>query len=174
MKIVGVTGTKGKTTTCYLIYYLLSAFGKKVGLLTSIGAKIGQREYQTGYHVTTPDVISLNRLLKEMVMAGCQYAVIEVSSHGIDQKRIAGIKFDIGVLTNIASEHLDYHKTLTEYKKVKLSFIKSTKIQIIGKKKTKIDILPGKFNNLNAQLAIDTVKALGVILAVVEAVVLKV
>ncbi len=153
LTVIGVTGTKGKTTTCHLIYHILTKLGKKTGLISSVTFP--------GFHVTTPDVITLNKLLKEMVDAGDEYAVIEVSSHGIAQKRIAGIKFDAGVLTNIAPEHLDYHRTFAEYEKVKLSFIKKAKIQIIGKKDTKINILPGRFNNLNAQTAVDTIEALG-------------
>ena len=81
-----------------------------------------------GLHVTSPDVISLHKFLKKFVDDGDEYAVVEVSSHGIDQKRIAGIHFDVGVLTNIAPEHLDYHRTFKEYKKVKKSFINSCKI----------------------------------------------
>ncbi len=152
LTVIGVTGTKGKTTTCHLIYHILTKLGKKAGLISSVTFP--------GFHITTPDVITLNKLLKEMVDAGDEYAVIEVSSHGIAQKRIAGIKFDAGVLTNIAPEHLDYHRTFAEYEKVKLSFIKKAKIQIIGKKDTKINILPGRFNNLNAQTAVDTIEAL--------------
>jgi len=161
LKIIGVTGTKGKTTTCHLIYHILTSVGKKVGLISSIVAKMGKVEEDTGFHTTSPDVISLHRLLKQMVKAGCEYAVVEVSSHGIDQKRIAGINFDIGVLTNIAPEHLDYHKTFAEYRKVKLSFLNSAKTKIVSKKTTKLDILPGKFNNVNAETAIEVVVALG-------------
>lgn len=153
LTVIGVTGTKGKTTTCHLIYHLLGKLGQKVGLISSITSP--------GLHVTTPDVVLLHRTLKEMVAAGCKYAVIEVSSHGIQQKRIAGVNFSVGVLTNIAPEHLDYHRTFAEYRRVKLSFLHSAKIQILGKKDTQIDVLPGKFNNLNAQAAVDTVTALG-------------
>ena len=162
LKIIGVTGTKGKTTTCNLIYHILTSLGKKTGLVSSIGARIDGRKIDIGLHVTSPDVIFLQKILKEMVEARCEYAVVEVSSHGIDQERIAGVRFDVGVLTNIAPEHLDYHKTLAEYKRVKLKFIKSTKTKISSKDETDINILPGKFNNLNAQLAVDVAVALGI------------
>lgn len=162
LKIIGVTGTKGKTTTVHLIYHILTSLGKRVGLVSSNMAMIGDREVDTGFHVTSPDVISLHKFLKEMVDAGCEYAVIEVSSHGIDQKRIAGVDFEVGVLTNIAPEHLDYHKTFAEYKKVKMSFIKSAKIKVISGKSAKISILPGEFNNINAETAIRVVKHLGI------------
>jgi len=161
LKVVGVTGTKGKTTTSHLIYHILTSLGQKVGLISSNMAKIGEKEGSTGFHITSPDVVSLHRFLKEMVEAGCKYAVLEVSSHGIDQKRIAGVDFEVGVLTNIAPEHLDYHKTFTEYKRVKMSFIKSAKMAVISPKETKMDILPGIFNNLNAEAALETVVKLG-------------
>jgi len=162
LKIIGVTGTKGKTTTAHLIYHIMSSVGKKIGLISSIVAKIGDGEIDTGFHVTSPDVVSLHKFLSEIVDAGGEYAVIEVSSHGIDQKRIAGVKFEIGVLTNIAPEHLDYHKTFKEYKRIKTSFINSCKHKVIAPIDTDLDILPGKFNNLNAEAAIRTVEILGV------------
>ena len=114
-----------------------------------------------GYHITSPDVITFHRLLRKMVDDGCKYGVIEVSSHAIDQKRIAGVKFAVGVLTNIAPEHLDYHKTFAEYKRVKYSFINNCRVKIVAKTNTDINLLPGRFNNLNAQVAVDTVVALG-------------
>lgn len=160
LKIIGVTGTKGKTTTCHIIYHILTKLGKKTGLISSIMAKIGDQEIDTGFHVTSPDVISLHKFFKEMVDAGCEYAVIEVSSHGIDQKRIAGVDFEVGVLTNIASEHLDYHKTFEEYKKVKMSFLKTAKFSVIAPKETEINILPGKFNNLDVEAALKAVEFL--------------
>lgn len=161
IKVIGVTGTKGKTTTAHLIYHILNESGKKTGLVSSITAIVGSKEKDTGFHVTSPDVISLHKFLKEMVDAGCKYAVLEVSSHGIDQKRVAGVNFEVGVLTNIAPEHLDYHKTFKEYKKVKMSFVNSARYKVIAPTETKLQILPGKFNNLNAEVAILAVGHLG-------------
>lgn len=154
LTVIGITGTKGKTTTCHLIAHILTSLGQKVKLISTITV--------SGFHTTTPDVISLHKLLKEAVDEGCKYAVVEVSSHGIDQKRIAGVNFAVAALTNIAPEHLDYHKTLSEYRKIKLSFINSAKIKIFGKKASKLNLLPGEFNNLNAETAIDVVEALGI------------
>ena len=154
LKVIGVTGTKGKTTTVHLIYHILTKLGKKAGLLSSISVP--------GLHVTSPDTVFLHKSLKEFVDEGDEYAVIEVSSHGIDQERIAGVKFDVAVLTNIAPEHLDYHKTFEEYKKVKMSFINSAKYKIITPKETNINILPGKFNNLNVEAAIAAVEKFGI------------
>lgn len=161
LKIIGITGTKGKTTTAHLIYHILTNLGLKVGLISSNMAKIGDHEIDTGFHVTSPDVVELNKFFKEMVDAECEYAVIEVSSHGIAQKRIAGVNFDVGVLTNIAPEHLDYHKTMAEYRKVKMSFINSCKTRVVAPKDTVINILPGKYNNLNVEAALETVEKLG-------------
>jgi UDP-N-acetylmuramoyl-L-alanyl-D-glutamate--2,6-diaminopimelate ligase len=154
LKVIGVTGTKGKTTTCHIIYHILTKLDKSAGLLSSISVP--------GLHVTSPDVVYLHKSLKEFVDKGFEYAVIEVSSHGIDQKRIAGIKFDVGVLTNIAPEHLDYHKTFAEYKRVKMSFINSAKYKVIAPRETDIDILPGKFNNLNIEAALGAVEVFGI------------
>jgi len=162
LKIIGVTGTKGKTTTVHLIYHILSSLGKKAGLISSNMAKIGDKESSTGFHITSPDVVSLHKFLAEMVKAGCEFAVIEVSSHGIDQKRITGVNFEVGVLTNIAPEHLDYHKSFDEYKKIKMSFIDSAKNKVIAPTETELTILPGKFNNLDAEAALNSVELLGI------------
>ena len=97
-----------------------------------------------------------------MVKKGYEYVVLEVSSHGIDQGRIAGIKFDISVLTNIAPEHLDYHKTFKEYKRVKMMFINSAQYRVFSPKTTNLNILTGDFNNINAETAIEVCKELGI------------
>lgn len=154
LKIIGVTGTKGKTTTCHLIHHILTKNGKKTGLVSTISTK--------GFHTTAPDIILLNRYLSKMVKEGYEYVVLEVSSHGIDQGRIAGIKFDISVLTNIQPEHLDYHKTFKEYKRVKMMFVNSAQFRVFSPKKTSLKILEGDFNNLNAETAIDVCKELGI------------
>ncbi|MDP3918092.1 MAG: UDP-N-acetylmuramoyl-L-alanyl-D-glutamate--2,6-diaminopimelate ligase [Candidatus Woesebacteria bacterium] len=154
IKIIGVTGTKGKTTTCHLIHHILTENGKKTGLISSISTQ--------GFHTTTPDIITLNKTLSDFVKNGYEYVVLEVSSHGIDQGRIAGIKFDISVLTNLAPEHLDYHKTFKEYKRIKMLFVNSVKFRVFSPKTTKLKILEGDFNNLNAETAIEVVQELGI------------
>lgn len=154
LKVIGVTGTKGKTTTCHIIEHILVSLGKKAGILSSISVP--------GLHVTTPDPIFLQQKLAEFVKQGKEYAIIEVSSHGIDQKRIAGIKFDVGVLTNIAPEHLDYHKTFGEYRRVKTSFVNSCPSKVFWPKKTDVKILPGLYNNLDAEAAVQAVEKLGI------------
>ncbi len=154
IKVIGVTGTKGKTTTCHLIHHILASVGKKVGLISSITTQ--------GFHTTTPDAITLNKELSEMVKRGYEFVVLEVSSHGIDQGRIAGINFEVGVLTNIAPEHLDYHKTFKEYKRIKMSFVNSCRYKVIAPTETDLSLLPGKFNNLNIEAALKAVQFLGI------------
>ncbi len=154
LKVVGVTGTKGKTTTCHLIHHILTENGKKTGLISTISVE--------GFHTTAPDIITLNKYLFDMVKNGFEYVVLEVSSHGIDQGRIAGIKFDISVLTNIHPEHLDYHKTFKEYKRIKMMFVNSAQFRVFSPKETKLKILEGDFNNLNAETAIEVTKELGI------------
>ena len=113
LTLVGITGTNGKTTTTSLLYKLFSDFGFKVGLLSTVVNKIGDLEIPATH--TTPDPVELNSLLRQMVDAGCEYCFMEVSSHAIHQKRIAGLDYKIGVFSNITHDHLDYHKTFKEY-----------------------------------------------------------
>jgi len=133
LKIVGVTGTKGKTTTSTIIYHVLKSSGIKTGLISSIGAKILEKTYDTGFHVTSPEPLQLQKFLQKMVKAGCEYAVVEATSHGLDQERFSGVNFDIGVMTNISHEHLDYHKTIGSYKKAKLKMFSSVKTAVLNK-----------------------------------------
>lgn len=120
IKLVGVTGTNGKTTTVTLLYNLFRGLGFTVGLLSTVKNKINSEEILATH--TTPNAIELNELLKKMVDKGCQYAFMEVSSHAIVQQRIAGIQFSGAIFTNITHDHLDYHKTFEEYIKAKKSF----------------------------------------------------
>lgn len=120
VKLVGITGTNGKTSIATLLHRLFSQLGYKVGLLSTVRNLIGEVVLDATH--TTPDSVSLNKMLGEMVEAGCDYVFMEVSSHAIDQKRIAGLEFDGGVFTNITHDHLDYHKTFDAYIKAKKQF----------------------------------------------------
>nr|WP_297306941.1 UDP-N-acetylmuramoyl-L-alanyl-D-glutamate--2,6-diaminopimelate ligase [uncultured Flavobacterium sp.] len=120
LKLVGVTGTNGKTTIATLLYNLFSQAGFQVGLLSTVKVMIGSETFPATH--TTPDSISINSYLSQMVEAGCQYCFMEVSSHGIAQKRTAALAFDGGLFTNLSHDHLDYHKTFAEYRDVKKSF----------------------------------------------------
>lgn len=120
LHLVGVTGTNGKTTTVTLLHALFTQLGYKAGLLSTIENKIGQ-QIQPATH-TTPDAVALNAALADMVAAGCSHAFMEVSSHAVDQRRIAGLHFAGGVFTNITHDHLDYHKTFKAYIEAKKRF----------------------------------------------------
>lgn len=120
MKVVGVTGTNGKTTIATLLYKLFTALGYKCGLVSTVDNHIGGRIVPATH--TTPDAISLNSLLKEMADEGCSHVFMEASSHAIHQHRITGIWFSGGIFSNITHDHLDYHKTFNEYIRVKKAF----------------------------------------------------
>ena len=133
LTLIGVTGTKGKTTTSHLIYFLLKESGYKVGLISTIGAYLGNKEIDTGLHVTSPDTMELNKLLKLAVDSGIKYVVLEVTSNGLDQFRVWGIKFDVSVITNINQDHLDYHGTMEKYVAAKAKIIKQSKKIVLNR-----------------------------------------
>ena len=120
LKLVGVTGTNGKTTIVTLLYKLFVGLGHKVGLISTVENRINARVISATH--TTPDPIRLNALLSEMSDEGCEYVFMECSSHAIEQKRLAGLSFAGGVFSNITHDHLDYHKTFDEYIRVKKSW----------------------------------------------------
>ena len=132
MTIIGVTGTDGKTTTASLIYQLLSQNNKKTALLTSVSAVIADRPYDTGFHVTTPSPFMLQKFLTKTKKAGAKYFVLETTSHALDQFRVFGVKYEIGVLTNVTHEHLDYHKTYDKYLRTKVKLLLRSKFAIIN------------------------------------------
>jgi len=120
IKVVGVTGTNGKTSIATLLYEMFLRLGYKTGLLSTISYRINDK-VETASH-TTPNALKIQQLLAEMVEVGCEFCFMEVSSHAIHQKRIAGIEFAGGIFTNITHDHLDYHKTFAEYIKAKKAF----------------------------------------------------
>lgn len=188
LKVIGVTGTDGKTTTVYLIDHILETAGYKAAMVSSIGARINRKEFDTGFHVTTPSSFSLQKFLKKAKKAGTEYFVLETTSHALDQNRVWGIPFKIGVVTNVTSEHLDYHKTYEDYLKTKKKLLKLAEIAVVNrddssftyfsdlkkekkgkwteygklKKSVSASSLPGEFNRYNASAAITVCKLLGV------------
>ncbi|KGO88768.1 UDP-N-acetylmuramoylalanyl-D-glutamate--2,6-diaminopimelate ligase [Flavobacterium suncheonense GH29-5 = DSM 17707] len=120
LKLVGVTGTNGKTTIATLLYQLFKNAGYKVGLLSTVRIMVDETEFKATH--TTPDSLTINHYLREMVETGCDYCFMEVSSHGIHQKRTEGLHFTGGIFTNLSHDHLDYHTTFAEYRDVKKSF----------------------------------------------------
>jgi UDP-N-acetylmuramoyl-L-alanyl-D-glutamate--2,6-diaminopimelate ligase len=123
LKLVGVTGTNGKTTIATLLYRMFRRLGYKCGLFSTVCNYINEKELAATH--TTPDPVQLNLLLSRMVEEGCDFAFMEVSSHSADQKRIAGLKFEGGIFTNLTHDHLDYHKTFDNYLAAKKSFFDS-------------------------------------------------
>lgn len=122
LTVIGVTGTDGKTTTVNMIYQILKVAGEKVSMISTVNAP--------GFHVTSPDPFIVQRFAKKALTAGDKYLILEVTSHALDQYRFWGIKFDVGVVTNITHEHLDYHKTFENYFNVKTSLLKNVKFSI--------------------------------------------
>ena len=125
LKLLGVTGTNGKTTIVTLLYNLVRKLGYKVGLFSTIRNYIDDQIVDATH--TTPDAVQMNKLMKQMVDSGCEYCFMEVSSHAIDQERIAGLNFAGALFTNISHDHLDYHKTFAEYIKAKKKFFDDLK-----------------------------------------------
>ncbi len=132
LKIIGVTGTDGKTTTSHMIYEIIKGAGKKTALISSISAIINNQSIDTGFHVTTPSPLALQKFLKRIVDSKSEYLVLEVTSHALDQNRVFGIDFEIAVLTNVSREHLDYHKTWENYLKTKAKLFENAKISVLN------------------------------------------
>lgn len=124
LTVIGVTGTDGKTTTVNMIYQVLKAAGKKVSMVSTINAP--------GFHITSPNPFAVQKFARQTLDNGDEYLVLEVTSHAIDQYRFWGIKFLVGVITNITHEHLDYHKTFDNYFKTKLKLLKGVKFTVVN------------------------------------------
>lgn len=130
MSVIGVTGTDGKTTTASLIYHILHQNGFKTALISTVGAVIDDKDYDTGFHVTTPSPFKIQKYLKIAREKGCTHAVVEVTSHALDQNRVWGVDFKIGVLTNVTHEHLDYHRTYKNYVMTKIKLLLMSDVAI--------------------------------------------
>jgi len=141
LKVIGVTGTDGKTTTVNLIYEILVKAGRRVAMISTVGAKIDQEEIDTGFHVTAPDSWFLQKLLRQMVNRGIECVVLEATSHGMDQFRYWGVDYEIGVLTNITHEHLDYHQTFENYRRAKLKLFMHSKTVVLNRDDASFDYL---------------------------------
>jgi len=128
MTVIGVTGTDGKTTTSSLIYQILLQAGLWAGMISTVNAVIGEEVLDTGFHVTTPEAPEVQRYLRRMMAAGLTHVVLETTSHGLAQARVAACDFDIGVVTNITHEHLDYHGSYEAYREAKSRLIRELAI----------------------------------------------
>jgi len=133
LKVIGVTGTDGKTTTVSLIYHVLQKAGYRASLISSVGEIINNKQSEIGFHVTTPGRFALQAHLKRARKEEVEYVVLELTSHALDQYRAFGVPIEVGVLTNISNEHLDYHETYEKYIKAKLKLLKKAKIAVVNK-----------------------------------------
>ena len=132
LKIIGVTGTNGKTSTCYLIHRMLHEAGFKVGLMTTVGYGVGDDIKPQVEHMTTVGVPLLMKRIKSMKQEGMEWLVLETTSHALAQNRVWGIPFSVAVMTNITHEHLDYHKTFERYRDAKRKLFKLTNKNVSG------------------------------------------
>ncbi len=148
--VIGVTGTDGKTTTVSLIYHILKTSKKKASMISSVGAIIGGKEYDVGFHVTNPASWPLQGFIKKASQVS-DYLVLEVTSHGLDQFRVYGIEFTIGVITNVTHEHLDYHKTYENYVKTKAKLLKMSEVAIVNNDDESYKLIRAKFPSARAQ-----------------------
>ncbi|MGD9129179.1 MAG: UDP-N-acetylmuramoyl-L-alanyl-D-glutamate--2,6-diaminopimelate ligase [Candidatus Woesebacteria bacterium] len=146
LKVITITGTDGKTTSSTLTYHILKTAGKKVGLISTVAAYIGDKEIETGLHVTTPDPRKLQQLMREMLNQGLEYLVLEFTSHGAYQYRTWGVKPFIGGLTNITHEHLDYHLNMENYIDAKAMMLKKASTLILNADDKNYLKLRKKFN----------------------------
>ncbi len=131
LHVIGVTGTNGKTTTCFMLWHILNQAGKKTGLMTTVAWGIDDLEPELG-HMTTVDAFTLNHRIKKIADSGAEYLVLEVTSHALAEFRTLGISFEIAIFTNLTHEHLDYHKTIAKYREAKGKLFKKADFSILN------------------------------------------
>lgn len=153
LQIIMVTGTDGKTTTATLLHHILIQANFSVGLITTVSAKIGKEDIETGLHVTAPQPDQLYQLLRRMIDEGCTHVVLEMTSHGGYQARQWGITPQLGIITNITPEHLDYHITFNEYAKAKASLFKNCPKVIVNQEVAKLDVVKQMLSSQQLLLA---------------------
>ncbi len=149
LKVIGITGTDGKTTTSHLVYHILKTSGKNVSLVSSV--------VSPGLHVTTPDSFQLQKLLRQAVNRGEEYFVLETTSHALDQYRVWGINYQIGLITNVTHEHLDYHLTYEDYVKTKVKLLKMAKFRFVNEEDQSYKLIKSlkfKVQSYNSKLKI--------------------
>lgn len=152
MTVIGVTGTKGKTSTAHMIYHILIKEGRKVVLISTVSASFAGKEVETGFHVTNPGPFTLQKLLRQATKQGLNYAVIETTSHGLAQFRNWGIKFALGVFTQVRSDHTAYHGGVKEYRKVKAKLIKMSGKIVLNELDPSFEFLKSRAKRLSVPL----------------------
>ena len=144
LTVIGVSGTDGKTTTVNMIYHILKSAGKRVSMVSTINAVVGGKLYDTGFHVSSPDPFTVQKFARVAVDFGDEFLVLEVTSHALDQYRFWGVNFDVGVITNITHDHLDYHKTWKNYFKTKAKLIRNVGTAVLNGDESHFDKLVAK------------------------------
>lgn len=157
LTVIGVTGTDGKTTTANLIYHILKKAGKKAAIISTVSAIINDKEYDTGFHVTTPSSFMVQSYLKKAKEAGVKYVVLEVTSHALDQQRVWGVPFALGVLTNVTHEHVDYHGTYEEYFGTKLKLLEMAEVAVVNRDDESYELI-SKVKNQKSKLQLKNKK----------------
>jgi UDP-N-acetylmuramoyl-L-alanyl-D-glutamate--2,6-diaminopimelate ligase len=132
LKVIGVTGTNGKTTTCQMIAKILEEAGFKTAMISTINFKLGEKEWVNKTKYTTLSSFFIQKFAWNAAVSRCKYLILEISSHALDQNRVWGINFDTAVITNVTREHLDYHKTMEEYREAKLRIFEKARVAIIN------------------------------------------
>ncbi len=132
IKVIGVTGTNGKTTTCQMVAKILEEAGSRVAMISTINFKRGEKKWVNDTKYTTLSSFKVQKFIKQAIQAGCEYIIIETSSHSLDQNRVWGIDYDTAVITNITREHLDYHKTMEKYRQAKLKLFRKARVAVVN------------------------------------------
>lgn len=146
LRVIAVTGTNGKTTTCFMIWKMLNAAGRKAGLLTTVGwSEDGETLHQQIEHMTTERVDVLNQRMRAVADAGAEFLVLEVTSHALSQHRIYGVPVEIAVLTNVTPEHLDYHRTFENYRRAKQKLFRQSKFGILNADDPNVEYFIGEY-----------------------------
>ena len=144
MIVIGVTGTSGKTTIASMIYHILKAAGKKISAITTVSAVINGKNFDTGFHVTSPTPYQLQKYLYQAYKGGSEYFVLEVTSHALDQHRTYGANVKIAVISNISHEHIDYHKTWEKYREAKADILRGVEYAVLNADDANFDFLRKK------------------------------
>lgn len=174
IKMIGVTGTDGKTTTANLIYHILTSSGRKTSIISTVSAVIGTHESDTGFHVTTPSSFAVQKYIRQAVEQESEYFVLETTSHALDQFRVYGIRFEVSVITNITQEHLHYHGTFESYVQSKAKIINLSKKTFINRDDQSYEYILKFINNAHietyslyddARTYVDILKRIGIPLA---------
>lgn len=149
---IGITGTDGKTTTTHLIYHILKENNYPSSMLSTVYGMVAGKEYETGLHVTTPSSFIIERFLAEAVKNKQRYFILETTSHALDQNRVFGIKYFIGVITNITHEHLDYHQSFENYVKAKVKLINQSNYAVLNKDSSVFSLIKKYIKNKNLKI----------------------